>query len=423
MRKQMRPRLAGLWRHPDFLKLWTGQTISVFGSGITGNALPLAALLTLGASSLQMGLLSAAGSAPVLLVGLVAGVWVDRLRRRPLLIAADLGRALLLGSIPVAALLGQLRLEHLFVVAPLAGVLTVIFDVAYQSFVPSLVRREQIVEANSKLSVSGSLAEITTPGLAGTLVQVVSAPLVILIDAVSFVVSAAFLGAIRTPEPPLAPAAQRQGLGHEIGEGLRFVLRDPVLRAFAGQAATQGFFGSFIGALYALYAIRELGIGPALMGLSIGLGGLSNLVGALLVERVTRRFGIGPTLLGAQVVIGLSTLLIPLAAGPLWVATALLMASQSSDAAWSIYEINALSVRQSVTPPALLGRVNASMQLLGAGLGPLGAVAGGLLAELIGARTTLGIASAGIILGALWLVFSPVDRLREPPAPTAAAGT
>jgi predicted MFS family arabinose efflux permease len=200
------------------------------------------------------------------------------------------------------------------------------------------------------------------------------------------------------------------------------VFRDPVLRAFAGQAATQGFFGSFIGALYALYAIRELGIGPALMGLSIGLGGLSNLVGAVLVGRITRRFGLGPTLLGAQVVIGLATLLIPLAAGPLWVAAALLMASQSSDAAWSIYEINALSVRQSVTPPALLGRVNASMQLLGAGLGPLGAVAGGLLAELIGPRATLGIASVGIILGALWLVFSPVRRLREPPAPSAAAG-
>ncbi|MDQ3700921.1 MAG: MFS transporter, partial [Chloroflexota bacterium] len=317
-------RRAGLWRYADFVRLWAGQTISVFGSGITGSALPLTALIDLRATPVQMGLLTAAGSAPVLAAGLVAGVWVDRLRRRPLMITADLGRALLLGSIPLAALLGSLRLEHLFVVAPLVGVLTVLFDVAYQSFVPDLVDREGALEANSKLAVSASLAEVTTPGLTGVLVQLITAPVAILLDALSFVCSAACIGLIRAPERTPAAAEQRRHLGREIAEGLRVVARSPILRALAGQAATQTFFGSFIAVLYALYALRELQMGPVLLGLTIGVGGLSNLAGALLAEQVTRRFGGGPTILGTTLC-SASALLIPLAGvaggGPL-VATA-----------------------------------------------------------------------------------------------------
>ena len=199
---------SGLWRHPDFLRLWTGQTISKFGSGITGNALPLAAVLALGAGPAEMGLLAAASAVPVVGLGLVAGAWVDRLRRRPVMIWADAGRALLLASIPAAAALGRLRIEHLFLVAALVGVLTIFFDVAYQSFVPDLVGRRRVLEANSRLASSDAVAEIATPGLTGVLVELITAPMAIALDALSFVGSALFVGAIRTPERP--PAARHE---------------------------------------------------------------------------------------------------------------------------------------------------------------------------------------------------------------------
>src|SRR5262249_23335746 len=200
-----RPRFGGLWSHHDFMRLWAGQTVSQLGSTVTREALPYTAILALGATPIQMGLLGAAGAAPLLLLGLLAGVWVDRLRRRPVMIAADLGRAVLLLSVPGAYLLGLLRIEQLYVVAALVGVLSVFFDVAYQAFLPSLVQREQIFEGNSKLGMSGSVAEIAGPPLGGTLVQLVGGPVTILLDALSFVFSARSLLRIRAPEP--APAA------------------------------------------------------------------------------------------------------------------------------------------------------------------------------------------------------------------------
>ena len=242
---------------PDFTKLWLGRTVSELGSGIGGTALPLAAVLVLKATPLQMGLLAAIGAAPVLVVGLPAGAWVDRLRRRPILIAADVGRAVLLISIPLAALLHVLRIEQLYVVAALVGVLAVFFDVADQSFLPSVVPRESLVEANSTLGASASVAEIGGPALAGVLVQWLSAPVAILFDAVSFLFSALCVGLIRAPDPPPQRIEQRQSLGRDIAAGLRLVLRHPVLRALAGSSGTFNFFGSFVGALYFLYAIRR----------------------------------------------------------------------------------------------------------------------------------------------------------------------
>ncbi|MGH2353921.1 MAG: MFS transporter, partial [Chloroflexota bacterium] len=379
VRRPRVPRLTGLWRNRDFLKLWTGQTVSKFGSGITGNALPLTAVLVLGASPSQMGLLVAARAAPVAVVGLFAGVWVDRLRRRPVMIWADLGRAALLASIPAAAVFGHLRIEHLFLVAALAGVLTVFFDVAYQSCVPDLVNREHILEANSKLATADALAEITTPGLTGVLVQVISAPMALLVDALSFVWSALFVGTISAAERPPAASASQHRVGSEITQGLQAVTGNPLLRSLAGYAATRSFFGNFIGPLYTLYALRELDLGPVLLGITIGVGGVSNLLGTVLVGPVTRRLGIGRTIVGAVVIGGIATLLIPLASGPVAVAFALLVAAQAFDVIYPLYDVNALSVRQSVTPDALLGRVNASMQVLEGGFAPLGALAGGLL--------------------------------------------
>lgn len=400
-----------LIRHPDFLRLWAGQTVSRLGSNITRNALPLAALLALGAGPVQMGLLAAIGAAPILLVGLFAGVWVDRVQRRPLMIAADLGRAVVIGTIPLAAALGILRLEHLYLVALLAGVLTVIFDVAYPSYLPGLVGSQAVLEANSKMELSSAIVEITGPGLAGALVQALTAPFAILFDALSFLVSAVSLGSIRFVESSQPPTARR-GLAREALEGLGMVAGHPLLRALAGASGTLGFFGNFIGTLYALYAVRTLGLSPVLLGITIGVGGAGELIGALLARRVVERYGLGRVLISSALVASLLALIIPLARGPQLAAAAILMVSQLvQDTAFAIYFINELSLRQSVVPARLLGRANATNHVLVAGIAPLGALLGGALGGWIGLRPTLVVAALGMAFSAAWLWFSPVHGL------------
>jgi predicted MFS family arabinose efflux permease len=407
-------RLKGLWRHADFMKLWTGQSISELGSRITRDGLPLAAVLVLRATPSQMGLLTAVGSAPVLLTGLLAGVWVDRLPRRPILIAADLGRAAVLASIPVAALLGLLNIWQLCIVLALTGILTVFFDVAYEAYLPCLVERENIVEGNTKLALSSAAAEVAGPGLAGFLIQAVTAPVAILLDALSFLLSVLTLAVIRKPEPPPAPAGARKPLGHEIAQGMRAIWGNKVLRAFILGGGTRSFFGNFYGALYGLYAIRELGMGPAALGLTIAMGGVGDLIGALVAGRLVRRYGLGRTLIGTFALSSSAAFLIPLARGPVLLAVILLMAAQLvGDMLRTVYTINEVSVRQTITPDRLLGRTNASMQLSEAGVGPFGALAGGILGEMIGLRATLALAAIGSLAACLWLLFSPVRNLGE----------
>jgi MFS family permease len=409
-------KLTGLWRHPDFAKLWVAHTVSGLGTGITGQALPFTALLVLGASAGDMGLLAACAGAPVLLVILFAGVWADRLRRRPILIAADIGRAALLVTIPAAAVLGVLSLGQLFIVAALVESLSLFFNVAYRSYLPTLVQRERLVEGNSKLSAGGSVAEISGPALGGVLVQWLSAPFALLFDAASFLFSALFLGSIRTPEPPSAPPEERQSVRSEIGEGLRVVLSNPVLRALAACSGTFTFFGNFFHALYALYAVRDMGMPPGIVGVLIGAGGIGALVGAVLVGPITRRFGVGPTLIGSLTFAGIVGLPIVLVNGPLPVSVAVFFATQLvGDIAICIYLVTDMSLRQALVPDRLLGRANASMGFLVGGLGPVGALLGGLLGELIGARLTLTVAITAITLAPLWLFFSPARTLREPP--------
>ena len=404
-----------LWRSPDFLKLWFGQTVSVLGSHITGGGLPLLAVINLGASPFQMGLLQAIGSAPVLVFSLVAGVWVDRARRRPLMIAADLGRALLLLSIPLAALLGHLNIWLIYLILALTGSLTVLFNTAYRSYLPSLVGQENIVEGNSKLSLSELAAEIAGPGLTGLLVQTITAPFAILLDAFSFLVSVFSLGFIRKPEPPLVQVETQQSMLQEAREGIQTVFRQPILRALTVADATNSFFGNFIGVLYALYSIRILQITPAAMGLTIGIGGISSLIGALLAARALRRLRLGHILLGAIWIDVLFSFMIPLAASFPPLGLALLIASQTGDIFGTIAFITALSLRQSITPGRLLGRVNASMELLVAGIGPLGALVGGLLGSVLGIQTTLFIAVFGRLLSGLWIAFSPIRKLETMP--------
>jgi MFS family permease len=410
------PRLTGLWRNPDFMKLWTGQTVSEFGSVVTRDALPLVALLVLGASPAQMGLVAATGALPALVFGLAAGVWVDRVRRRPIMIAADLGRALLLLTIPAAALLGHLVMSQLYAVGVLVGALTIFFNVAYQSYLPSLVERENIVEGNAKLALSSSAAEIGGSGLAGVLVQAFTAPFAVLLDALSYLVSVASVAFIRKPEPPPRPPLERGHLLREVRDGFGFVVRQPVLRAFAGVSGIETFFGSFYAALYGLYAIRVLGLGPAGLGIVIAMGGVGSLAGALLAERAGRRFPLGAVLIGSLAVGTVVSIFTPLARGPVAVAAASLIVGQFfGDMSRTIYEIHQVSLRQAITPDRLLGRANASMQMLNAALGPLGALVGGWLGGKVGPRNTLWLAVAGLFLSLPWLIFSPVRRLREMP--------
>jgi MFS family permease len=405
-----------LWHHRDFVGLWAGETVSQFGSTVSREALPLTALLVLGATPLQMGVLAAGAGLPVLAVGLLAGVWVDRSRRRPIMLWADLGRAALLACIPALAALGMLRFEHLLIVALLVGGLTVFFDAAYQAFVPVLVSRSRLVEANSQLETGGALSEITAPGVAGVLVQTISGPMAVLLDALTFVWSAVMLVLIRTPEPPPPAVEQRQHLLTEVVEGIRLVGRHPVLRALGGAAATGAFFGNFFAALYSLYAVRELGLGPALLGITVACGGAGSLVGAVLAGRIVSTWGVGPTIVGSALVGSGAALLIPLAGGPVLQAALVLMVAQFvGDAAATVGQIAATSVRQAAVSDRLLGRANACMYLLRVGVAPFGALVGGLLAELIGVRPTVAIAVAGGLLELVWLGYSPLPRLRGTP--------
>lgn len=412
-------RAPGLWRNQDFLKLWAGQTVSELGSRVTRDGLPLAAVLTLGATPFQMGLLAAAGAAPVLLSGLIAGVWVDRLRRRPILIAADIGRAVLLGSIPFAVVLGVFTIWQLYVVLALTGILTVLFDSAYVAYLPSLVERENVLEGNSKLALSGAAAEIAGPGAAGALIQALTAPVAILLDAISFLFSVLTLAIIQKPEPSPVAHLDRRSVWREAAEGLRATWDNGLLRAFMLTGGTRGFFGSFWAALYALFAIRELGMGPAALGLTIAMGGVGDLLGAVVAGRLVKRYGVGPTLVTSFALSGAVGFLIPLAGGTVLLAVVMLMAAQLvGDMLRTVYEINETTIRQAVTPDRLLGRTNASLQLLAAGVGPLGALAAGGLGQWVGLRATLGIAAMGGLLAVGWLVRSPVRNLRVRPDET-----
>jgi MFS family permease len=405
--------LGGLWRHADFRRLWAAQSASLFGSEITVLALPLIAVLLLDASPVQMGLLAAAGTAPFLLCSLPAGVWVDRRRRRPVLIVADVVRAVLLLSIPLMAWLGGLRIEQLYAVTFVVGVLGVFFEVAHYAYVPSLVDRESVVEGNSKLQISYSAAEAGGPGVAGLLVQVISAPGAIAIDAVTFLVSTVLLRRIETPEPPVAIQTSR-GVRHDVEAGLRALLGHRLLRPIVLASITESVFLKGIAAIFVLYATRELEISPLTLGVIMAVGGTGAIPGALLSAPAARRFGVGPTIIGGWLIAMAAWLLIPLATGPL--AVPLLAASMLlGGVAGTIVNVQQWSLRQLVTPDALQGRVTASHRFLVYGAYPLGALLGGWLGATLGLRSAIALCSIGALMAPAWVAVSPLRRLREQP--------
>jgi MFS family permease len=410
-------RPAGLWLHRDFRSLWAAETISVFGTGISQLALPLVAVITLEASAFQVALLGVIEFLPFILISLPAGVWVDRMRRKPILVTADIGRALLLASIPAAYWLDILTIWQLYVVGFVVGILTVFFDVAYQSYLPSLVARDQLVEGNSKLEISRSAAQLASPGLAGVLGEAVRAPGTVLLDAISFFLSAIFLFRIRAEErsPTRAERQAGPGMKEEVKEGLRWVFGNPYLRWIAASTATFNFFGNIIFAVYLVYAVRTLDIRPGVLGLIFTISSIGYLSGALLANRLSRRFGVGPTIIiGAAG--SVATLL--LAVAPESNPIPFLIAAQAiSGMGVPIYNITQVSFRQAITPERIQGRMNSVMRFIVWGVMPLGSLLGGALASWVSLRFAIWVGAIGMSLAVLPVLLSPVRTLREMPEP------
>jgi len=413
----MAVRRTGLWHNGDFLRLWGGQSVSSLGSQVSLIAIPFAAVVLLHVSAFQAGLLGTAEYLPWLLIGLPAGVIVDRLPRRSLLIAADVGRALVFASVPAAWWIGHLTVAQLYAVAFVAGILTVFFDVAYQSYLPELVGTEHLVEGNSKLETTGSAASVAGPALGGALIAGVGAAVSVLADAVSYVVSVAMLDSIRGREQPLhdteAPGASLlRGMRADIVEGLRFLLGHPLLRPIVFCSAAANLFLDMVLALVVLFAVRDLGMSSTAVGLAFSVGSLALLAGAAGAPRIAMRIGTGPTIVGSATLFTLAFALLALTprAHPFW-----FIAAQSGITGFAavVYNVNQRSLRQAVTPSRLLGRVNAGNRFVVYGVSPLGTFVGGILDSALGLRTTFWIAAGGLALPALLVMFSPVIRLRS----------
>ncbi|WP_130797012.1 MFS transporter [Streptomyces otsuchiensis] len=407
-----------LWQDREFLKLWSGESVSQMGAQITQLALPLAAVYQLDATATQIGLLNSASFAPFLGATLFIGVWVDGRRRRPLMIGSNLGRALLVGSVPLAAYLGLLRMEYLYVTAFVIGVLTVTFDVSYQSYLPSLIRRDQLVEGNSKLQASASVAHIGGPGAAGLLVGWITAPMALLVNAFSYLFSAACLLAIRRPEPDPAPTRQSSSTVSRIGEGLRIVLGNASIRAIAFQAGTYNLCWMSLQTVFVIYAARQLDMSPGTIGVVLGVGAVGSLVGAVGAPWLKRRLGLGRAIITGLVLCCSAPVLVPLASDASLPSLALLVAAFALCGVGStMATVHAVSLRQAITPDHLLGRVNAGCRFIAWGPLPLGALIGGFLGDAIGLRPTLLVTSVAFSTALLWIVFSPVRTLKDFPAP------
>jgi len=406
--RRLRGKLIG---QSGFRRLWFGQTVSEFGSQVTTLALPLTAVLVLHASTFQVGLLTTAGYAAFLLIGLPAGVWVDRVRRKPVMVASDVTRMLVLASIPVAYWLGALTLAQLYLVTFIHGVAAVFFDVAYLSLVPGLVGRQHVAEANAKLQGSVSVAQVSGPSAAGFLIGLLTAPVAFLADAASFAVSVLTLLIIRDREP--APGrAQRRSLRAEMAEGLRFVVTHPILRMIAGCTATANLFGSATLAISVVFLVRQVHLGAATIGALTSLGAIGGVAGALSCGVLRRWIGSARLIWLSLAVTSPFGLLIPVTfpgAGLACYAVGLFALSFGG----VVYNVHQASFRQLLCPHRLLGRMNATIRFLVWGTIPLGGLLGGALGSWLGNRAALWACAIGACLAPIWVLASPLRRMRD----------
>ncbi|MBX9425252.1 MULTISPECIES: MFS transporter [Streptomyces] len=405
-------RVPALLRERSFRRYWTGQTVSLAGDQISLMAIPLAAVLVLGADAAAMGWLKAVELLPALLLNLPLGAWADRQSsRRRAMIVADLGRAALVLTLPVAYALDALTLTQLYVVAFGLGALTVLFEVCNATLFVALVPSDRYVQANALVNGSRSTAWLAGPGIGGLLVQFLTAPFALLADALTYLVSAGYLARIKPVEPAPAPVAK----GH-FTEGMRWVLRDRSMRALFAASGTVQFFNYMFHTLFVLYVTTELGIGAGLLGLILGAGAVGGLLGALCSGAVVRRIGIGGSLVAGFLGFTLPLLLIPLAEGPLPLVVAVLfLAEFLSCVGVMIVDIAAGSFQMALIPDAVRARVMGAFRTLNHGFRPIGALVGGLLGTAIGLRPTLWVATVGAVFAVLWVLPSPLPRMRELP--------
>jgi MFS family permease len=405
-------RIGTLWRNRDFALLWSAQSVSMVGSEVSGLALPLVAILVLHASTFAVAALGVVEFVPFVLLTLPAGVWVDRLRRRPILIASDCGRAVALGSVPLAYAFGGLTLAQLYVVGFVTGVFTVFFDVSYQSYLPALVDKEHVIEGNAKLELSRAGSRVAGPTLAGVLVSVLTASYAVAVDAFSFVVSALCLMRIRKPEPEPVALVDRQPMRAEIATGLRYTWRHPLLRPLILQIGMGNFFNASISAILLVFAVRDLHLTATTIGVAFSVGNAGLLLGATIARRLAVSLGIGPTLICGAVGTGVAYLL--LAVAPRHAAIPLLALAQF---VWSLgavlYFVNGISLIQTITPDRLLGRVNASRRFAVWGVIPFGSLLGGALGTALGLRTAIWIGAVGASLSSIPLIVSPMRHVRR----------
>ena len=401
---------GGLWGHRDFLKLWAAQSVSSIGARITREGLTFAAVMSLGATPAQIGILAAVVRGPGILVGLTAGRLVDRRRRRPLLVGCDVGRAVVLASMPLAAWMHVLTMTQVYVVAALVAALSVLFDIADHAYLPSLIAKDQLVEGNSKLATTDALAEIGGPALYGVLFQFLTAPIAIAVNAATYVFSAVALGAIRSKEPlPPPPDGARVDLVGDIRIGLAAVMADASVRPLLLIATANALFGSFFSALYIIFALKRLHLSATMLGATVAVGGVAAMFGAALTARVIRRFSIGPVFVISGVIAGASTLIIPLAAGgPVSGMVMLMVAQFVGDSFGTVSEIAQRSLRQSLVAPHLMGRVGGVFAMAPGVTGIVGAILGGWLGGEMGLRPTLFIGAAGVLLASSIGLWSPL---------------
>jgi MFS family permease len=405
-----------LWRQGDFLRLWTAQTVSDFGAWITRTGLPIMAVMGLAATPEQLGLLSALSSGAALLVGLAAGDFVDRTARRPVLIATDLVRAAILITLPIAAWLHLLSMLQIYAAATLVAGASVLFDIADHAYLPGLVGKGLVTDANAKLSATQSLAEMSGPALAGVLFQWLTAPIAVAANAATYIVSALLLARIRSPEPAPESDEPRRGWVDGVVTGARTAWDEPQVRILLVMTTTGALFGGVFGALYIAFVLRGLGLGPLLLGLGIAAGGFGGLMGALLAQPMARRFGVGPAICLAGVLSALGTMIVLLApANPVGGMTCLVVSQLVGDAFGVVPLILAGSLRQTLLPQSVLGRVGATFSVAGGGAAVVGALAGGALGQILGLRHTLLIAIAGLMIGPLIGALSPLRKVREMP--------
>ena len=410
-----------LWRHGGFLRLWAGETASQFGEQFGNLAIPVIAVSVLGATSFEVGLLNAAETLAFLVIGLPAGAWIDRWIKRKVMLRADLIRALLLAAIPVLWFTHLLAFWQLVIVATAVGVCSVFFDVSYQSFIPNLVRNDQIGDANSKLETSAQVARIAGPAAAGGLLALLAAPLLLAVTAVTYLLSFFALTSIRDTEVA-KPVEDRRPLVVEIKEGLSWVFHQPLLVRIVLCTAISNLFGALIFAMMPILVLRELGLSPAFFGLIGSAGAVGGLLGASLSGRIQKWVGEGHAIPLSQIVFGLAVFLMPLAAFLPAIAVPLLIAGEFFfSASVLVYNIAQVSFRQRICPPALLGRMNASIRFIVWGVMPIGGLVAGLLSTGIGVLPTIIVGCAGSLLGGIPVIFSKLWRMRTLPTAMVAA--